>query len=179
MVKKRFAHHPKFRVKDPRSALGPQQSCAPMQFKSCPEKTQGPVRGRMLSISASRCDMASRDVVPPRNDQWPIQPAGPVAQWIRHRPTEPGIAGSSPAGVIFSNWQVSNIVPHAISPFHTAHHCPHFQLWTIEGDDDGDGGATGPCDPTPSTQRARTTPAQSAQRKTLNLAHSSIQRRQR
>ncbi len=23
-----------------------------------------------------------------------------VAQWIRHRPTEPGIAGSSPAGVI-------------------------------------------------------------------------------
>ena len=26
--------------------------------------------------------------------------AGPVAQWIRHRPTEPGIAGSSPAGVI-------------------------------------------------------------------------------
>jgi hypothetical protein len=29
------------------------------------------------------------------------KPAGPVAQWIRHRPTEPGIAGSSPAGVIF------------------------------------------------------------------------------
>ena len=27
-------------------------------------------------------------------------PSGPVAQWIRHRPTEPGIAGSSPAGVI-------------------------------------------------------------------------------
>ena len=25
---------------------------------------------------------------------------GPVAQWIRHRPTEPGIAGLSPAGVI-------------------------------------------------------------------------------
>ena len=25
---------------------------------------------------------------------------GPVAQWMRHRPTEPGIAGSSPAGVI-------------------------------------------------------------------------------
>ena len=24
-----------------------------------------------------------------------------MAQWIRHRPTEPGIAGSSPAGVIF------------------------------------------------------------------------------
>ena len=27
-------------------------------------------------------------------------PQGPVAQWIRHRPTEPGIAGSSPVGVI-------------------------------------------------------------------------------
>ena len=27
---------------------------------------------------------------------------GPVAQWIRHRPTEPGIAGSSPAGVMLS-----------------------------------------------------------------------------
>ena len=26
--------------------------------------------------------------------------AGPVAQWIRHRPSEPGIAGYSPAGVI-------------------------------------------------------------------------------
>ena len=27
-------------------------------------------------------------------------PSGPVSQWIRHWPTEPGIAGSSPAGVI-------------------------------------------------------------------------------
>ena len=26
--------------------------------------------------------------------------SGPVAQWIRHRPTEPEIAGSSPAGAI-------------------------------------------------------------------------------
>ena len=26
--------------------------------------------------------------------------SAPVAQWIRHRPTEPGIAGSSPAGVL-------------------------------------------------------------------------------
>ena len=24
---------------------------------------------------------------------------GPVAKWIRHRPTEPGIVGSSPTGV--------------------------------------------------------------------------------
>jgi hypothetical protein len=29
----------------------------------------------------------------------PESSIGPVAQWIRHRPTEPGIAGSSPAGV--------------------------------------------------------------------------------
>ena len=28
-----------------------------------------------------------------------IKIQGPVAQWIRHRPTEPGIADSSPAGV--------------------------------------------------------------------------------
>ena len=27
---------------------------------------------------------------------------GPVAQWIRHRPTEPGIVGSSPTGVMCS-----------------------------------------------------------------------------
>ena len=30
---------------------------------------------------------------------WSSSVNGPVAQWIRHRPTEPGIAGSSPAGV--------------------------------------------------------------------------------
>ena len=35
---------------------------------------------------------------------------GPVAQWIRHRPTEPGIAGSSPAGVIF------HLPPHGRQP---------------------------------------------------------------
>ena len=29
---------------------------------------------------------------------------GPVAQWIRHRPTEQGIAGSSLAGVIAVWW---------------------------------------------------------------------------
>ena len=28
---------------------------------------------------------------------------GPVAQWIRHRPTEPGIAGSSHAGGMSGN----------------------------------------------------------------------------
>ena len=31
-----------------------------------------------------------------------IESLGPVAQWIRHRPTEPGIAGSRPARVIFA-----------------------------------------------------------------------------
>ena len=29
--------------------------------------------------------------------------SGPVAQWTRHRPTEPEIAGSSPAGVNATN----------------------------------------------------------------------------
>jgi hypothetical protein len=34
---------------------------------------------------------------------------GLVAQWIRHRPTEPGIAGSSPAEVIvLIAWQLSH-----------------------------------------------------------------------
>ena len=37
--------------------------------------------------------------------------SGPVAQWIRHRPTEPGIAGSSPAGVILPAW----LLPKGIS----------------------------------------------------------------
>ena len=34
-----------------------------------------------------------------------LRPEGPVAQWIRHRPTEPGIAGSRPAGVIATRGQ--------------------------------------------------------------------------
>ena len=38
-----------------------------------------------------------------------------MAQWIRHRPTEPGIAGSSPAGVIMLEcWHPCN----ARSPSH-------------------------------------------------------------
>ena len=39
-------------------------------------------------------------------------PVGPVAQWIRHRPTEPGIAGSSPAGVIAAAFEVEQSVDH-------------------------------------------------------------------
>ena len=35
-----------------------------------------------------------------KRDLNPESSIGPVAQWIRHRPTEPGIAGSNPAGVI-------------------------------------------------------------------------------
>ena len=38
---------------------------------------------------------------------------GPVAQWIRHRPTEPGIAGSSPAGVILLPVQLLSFHGHA------------------------------------------------------------------
>ena len=40
---------------------------------------------------------------------------GPVAQWIRHRPTEPGIAGSSPAGFIY----YFNVMAFASSCVHT------------------------------------------------------------
>ena len=35
----------------------------------------------------------------------PLETSGPVAQWIRHRPTEPGIASSSPAGVNKFRWK--------------------------------------------------------------------------
>lgn len=48
---------------------------------------------------------------------WQRRHRGPVAQWIRHRPTEPGIAGSSPAGVIIQN---------RMHPL-TAKHCPLLQ----------------------------------------------------
>ena len=46
---------------------------------------------------------------------------GPVAQWIRHRPTEPGIAGSSPAGVILIGTRTRTVVrrpslPHLTLP---------------------------------------------------------------
>ena len=37
-----------------------------------------------------------------------------MAQWIRHRPTEPGIAGSSPAGVTVAHYS-SRLPRHAIS----------------------------------------------------------------
>ena len=46
---------------------------------------------------------------------------GPVAQWIRHRPTEPGIADSSPAGVMVSCadlswWWLGRIETHPEPP---------------------------------------------------------------
>ena len=40
-------------------------------------------------------------------------PSGPVAQWIRHRPSEPGIAGSSPARVIWVS--ISSLSPFQIA----------------------------------------------------------------
>ena len=42
--------------------------------------------------------------------------SGPVAQWIRHRPTELGIAGSSPAGVMYcpSTHIDADIVPNTL-----------------------------------------------------------------
>ena len=36
--------------------------------------------------------------------------SGPVAQWIRHRPTEPGIAGSSPARVICTTRRPAGVI---------------------------------------------------------------------
>ena len=38
-----------------------------------------------------------------------LQASGPVAQWIRHRPTEPGISGSTPAGVICAPLRQPNL----------------------------------------------------------------------
>ena len=51
---------------------------------------------------------------------------GPVAQWIRHRPTEPGIAGSSPAGVIGYG-----MVPHQATPSRAGTHDPALLLIKI------------------------------------------------
>ena len=54
--------------------------------------------------------VAGRDCCNEQLDRHHI--TGPVAQWIRHRPTEPGIAGSSPAGVIILQ---CGAPPHAAS----------------------------------------------------------------
>ena len=51
---------------------------------------------------------------------------GPVAQWIRHRSTEPGIAGSSPAGVIGYG-----MVPHKATPSRERTHDPALLLMKI------------------------------------------------
>ena len=40
-----------------------------------------------------------------------------MAQWIRHRPTEPGIAGSSPAGVIMGGVVTPMQLAQPFSPF--------------------------------------------------------------
>ena len=39
-----------------------------------------------------------------------------MAQWIRHRPTEPGIAGSSPAGVIVLSGRCKRAMHHILLP---------------------------------------------------------------
>ena len=67
-------------------------------------------RGRSKAIGArprlgaalDHCPSIQLCICPGKHTQWHHTQAarGPVAQWIRHRPTEPGIAGSSPAGVI-------------------------------------------------------------------------------
>ena len=67
-------------------------------------------RGRSKAIGArprlgaalDHCPSIQLCICPGKHTQWHHTQAarGPVAQWIRHRPTEPGIAGSSPAGVM-------------------------------------------------------------------------------
>ena len=52
-------------------------------------------RSLVLVLVLSTCQACVISVREPR------EAYGPVAQWIRHRPTEPGNAGSSPAGVTF------------------------------------------------------------------------------
>ncbi len=63
------------------------------------------IQARMLPYSDKYHLAACGDVATVTNA------SGPVAQWIRHRPTEPGIAGSSPAGVIFALWALSVRAP--------------------------------------------------------------------
>ena len=41
---------------------------------------------------------------------------GPVAQWIRHLPTEPGIAGWSPAGVMNQMLLTQLSIQHVTNP---------------------------------------------------------------
>ena len=41
-------------------------------------------------------------------------PRGPVAQWIRHQPTEPGIVGSSPTRIILFFHSVTAKKPHVL-----------------------------------------------------------------
>ena len=48
--------------------------------------------------------------------------AGPVTQWIRHRPTEPGIVGSSPTGV--TNGSSCSVVGSQL----VAPSCTHIQV---------------------------------------------------
>ena len=60
------------------------ERCACKQGKR-PRRTASVARLRHLALPELRA---------------PMQHEGLVAQWIRHRPTEPGIAGSSPAGVM-------------------------------------------------------------------------------
>ncbi len=46
--------------------------------------------------------------------------SGPMVQWIRHRPTEPGIAGLSPAGVIILGSHSSRAPKHIGRPTRVA-----------------------------------------------------------
>ena len=52
-----------------------------------------------ITSSSSRLTSPTASAFDSRVDPRLHRSIGPVAQWIRHRPTEPGIASSSPAGV--------------------------------------------------------------------------------
>ena len=91
-----------------------------MHPPSPPHRRTPPSEGLTLRLTAPRSNQPRCGIL----HAWHIPRAtfkrsnGPVAQWIRHRPAEPGNAGSSPVGVIFA--------PHARpssqqSHIHTVH----------------------------------------------------------
>ena len=58
------------------------------------------------------------------------EPHGAVAQWIRHRPTEPGIAGSSPAGFTLPAHTLRSCTLQGVrrSIACICHHCDIFEI---------------------------------------------------
>ena len=78
------------------------ENSKPVSLRICAERHR-PLRGpsclRVRVAIARARSRAFAQQAPWKRDA-SVVTFGPVAQWIRHRPTELGIAGSSPAGVI-------------------------------------------------------------------------------